>query len=167
MAASVRLSAGQGDSVSLRGTEVTFKVKSDQARGMSCTEWAAAPGFDTGLHVHERLEETWYILDGQLEFRLGDETFDASVGACVFVPPHVPHAFANRGRAPAKFLLMTSPSTHDRYFIELAEILGRSGPPDSDAIAALRTTYDTRQLSSLATAPQPPQSAAGRGQSTT
>jgi mannose-6-phosphate isomerase-like protein (cupin superfamily) len=160
MAASVRLSAGQGDSVSLRGTEVTFKVKSDHAEGVSCTEWVAAPGFDTGLHVHERLEETWYILDGQLEFRLGEETFDASAGACVFVPPHVPHAFANRSQAPAKFLLMTSPSTHDRYFIELAEILGRSGPPDSDAIAALRAKYDTRQLSSLVAAAEPPQSAA-------
>lgn len=157
MAASVRLSAGQGDSVSLRGTEVTFKVNSDQADGVSCTEWVAAPGFDTGLHVHERLEETWYILDGQLEFRLGEETFDASAGACVFVPPRVPHAFANRGHAPAKFLLMTSPSTHDRYFIELAEILGRSGPPDSDAIAALRAKYDTRQLSSLAATAEPPQ----------
>src|SRR5882757_7150123 len=103
LAASVRLSAGQGDSVSLRGTEVTFKVKSDHADGVSCTEWVAAPGFDTGLHVHERLEETWYILDGQLEFRLGEETVDASAGACVFVPPQVPHAFANRSQAPAKF----------------------------------------------------------------
>ncbi|MEA2171942.1 MAG: hypothetical protein QOF76_5242 [Solirubrobacteraceae bacterium] len=149
MAATARLSAGEGDSVSLRGTAVTFKVKSDQAEGMSCTEWVAAPGFDTGLHVHERLEETWYILDGQLEFRLGEETFDASTGACVFVAPQVPHAFANRGQAPARFLLMTSPSTHDGYFIELAEILARSGPPDSDAIAALRTKYDTRQLSAL------------------
>jgi mannose-6-phosphate isomerase-like protein (cupin superfamily) len=156
MAASVRLFAGQGDSVSLRGTEVTFKVGSDHADGVSCTEWVTAPGFDTGLHVHERLEETWYILDGQLEFRLGEETFDAPAGACVFVPPHVPHAFANRGQAPAKFLLMMSPSTHDRYFIELAEILGRSGPPDGDAIAALRTKYDTRQLSSLV-APERPQ----------
>ena len=151
MAESVRFSAGEGDSVSLRGTEVTFKVKSDQAGGASYTEWRAAPGFDTGLHVHERLEETWYVLDGALEFRVGDETFDAATGACVFVPAHVAHAFANRSQAPVRFLLMMSPSTHDRYFVELAEILGRTGPPDSEAIAALRGRYDTRQLSSLVT----------------
>src|ERR1700710_960358 len=101
MAASVRLSAGQGDSVSLRGTEVTFKVKSDHAEGVSCTEWLAAPGCDTGLPRPERLEESWYILGGRLEFRLGEDTFDAPAGACVFVPPHVPHAFANRSQAPA------------------------------------------------------------------
>lgn len=155
MAESVRLSAGEGDSVSLRGTEVKFKVKSDQAEGASCTEWVAVPGFDTGLHVHERLEETWYVLEGELEFRLGEETFNAASGACVFVPPHVPHAFANRTQAAAKFLLMTSPPTHDRYFVELADILAGSGPPDSEAIAALRAKYDTRQLSSLVAGAEP------------
>ena len=155
MGRSVRSSAGEGDLVSLRGTEVTFKVKSDQAGGASCTEWLAASGFDTGLHVHERLEETWYVLDGELEFRVGEETFKAASGACVFVPPHVPHAFANRNTAPAKFLLMMSPPTHDRYFEELAEILRQSGPPDSEAIAALRAKYDTQQLSSLATGAEP------------
>jgi mannose-6-phosphate isomerase-like protein (cupin superfamily) len=155
MAESVRLSAGEGDSVSLRGTEVMFKVKSDQAEGASCTEWIAAPGFDTGLHVHERLEETWYVIDGELEFHVGDDTFSAGSGACVFVPPHVPHAFANRSQAPAKFLLMMSPPTHDRYFVELAEILGRSGPPDSEAIAALRAKYDTHQLSALVAGAEP------------
>lgn len=40
----VLFSAGKGDSVSLRGTEVTFKVKSDQAERASCTEWLAAAG---------------------------------------------------------------------------------------------------------------------------
>jgi len=157
MAQLVRTSAGEGDAVSLRGTEVTFKLKSDEAEGASLTEWVAAPGFDTGLHVHQRLEETWYVLDGELEFRLGDEVFIAAAGACVFVPPQVPHAFANRSQALTKFLLMMSPPTHDRYFIELAEILGRSGQPDSEAIAALRAKYDTQQLSSLTTdaVPQP------------
>jgi mannose-6-phosphate isomerase-like protein (cupin superfamily) len=105
----VLFSAGEGDSVTLRGTRVTFKVKSDQAQGFSCTEWVAAPGFDTGLHVHERLEETWYMVDGELEFQVGDDTFLASRGASVFVPPRVPHAFANRQQTPAKFLLMMSP----------------------------------------------------------
>jgi mannose-6-phosphate isomerase-like protein (cupin superfamily) len=155
MGKSVLMTAGKGESVSLRGSEVIFKVRSDQAAGASCTEWVATPGFDTGLHVHERLEETWYMLDGELEFHVGEESFRATPGACVFVPPHVPHAFANRTEAPAKFLLMMSPPTHDRYFVELADILARSGPPDSDAIAALRAKYDTQQLSSLVAGAEP------------
>jgi mannose-6-phosphate isomerase-like protein (cupin superfamily) len=146
----VFLAAGDGRSVSLRGTEVAFKVESNQANGASLVEFTAVPGFDTGVHVHQRLEETWYIVDGELEFRVGDETFDAATGATVFVPPRVPHAFANRSATPAKFLLIMSPPGHDRYFDELAEILGAAdGPPDADAIAALRRKYDTEQLSTL------------------
>src|SRR5919202_1753558 len=146
----VLLARGKGRSASLRGTEVRFKVSSDDAEGASCVEFTAAPGFDTGLHVHERLEETWYILDGQIEFRVGEETFEAASGACVFVPPRVPHAFANRTDTPATFLLIMSPPGHDRYFDELAEILAVDGPPDSETIAALRRRDDTEQLSALA-----------------
>jgi quercetin dioxygenase-like cupin family protein len=139
--------------VSLRGTQVRFTVESTQAKGASCTEWEAAPGFDTGLHVHERLEETWYVLDGELEFQLDEQTFNATAGATVFVPPRVAHAFANRTDKPTKFLLIMSPPVHDRYFDELAEILAADGPPDSDKIAALRRRYDTEQISSLVAGP--------------
>jgi mannose-6-phosphate isomerase-like protein (cupin superfamily) len=150
----VLLGPGEGRSVSLRGTEVTFKVESSGADGASCLEFRAAPGFDTGLHVHERLEETFYVLAGEFEFRAGEQTFPASAGACMFVPPGMPHAFANRGTAPATLLLIMSPPRHDRYFDELAEILAAEGPPDSDAIAALRKRYDTEQLSALVARPR-------------
>ena len=146
-----KLEPGQGRAVSLRGTRVEFKVESESATGASLTEWNALPGFDTGLHVHERLEETWYVLSGELEFRVSEDVFTARAGATVFVPPHVPHAFANRGEVDAIFLLTLSPPGHDRYFDELADILAVDGPPDADAIANLRKRYDTRQIETLST----------------
>jgi len=151
MAGQAKVESGQGRYVSLRGTRVVFKVGSDRASGASLTEWNALPGFDTGLHIHERLEETWFVLSGELEFRVGDESFTAGPGATVFVPPHVRHAFANRGEAEANFLLTLSPPGHDRYFDELADILSVEGPPDPDAIASLRKRYDTRQIETLST----------------
>ena len=151
MAGQGKLDSGEGRSVSLRGTRVQFKVESDSAAGASLTEWNALPGFDTGLHIHERLEETWFVLSGELEFRVGDETFTAGAGATVFVPPHVPHAFANRRETDATFLMTMSPPGHDRYFDELADILATDGPPDPDAIRNLRERYDTRQIETLAT----------------
>jgi quercetin dioxygenase-like cupin family protein len=147
----VVLEPGEGRAVSLHGTEVVSKVDSDGARRASCVEFTAASGFDTGLHVHQRLEETFYVLDGDFEFRVGDETHQATPGATIFVPPGVPHAFANRGAAQSKLLLIMSPPEHDRYFEELAEILAADGPPDTEAIATLREKYDTKQLSSLST----------------
>ena len=154
------LPAGQGDSVWLRGTEVTFKVRSDQAAGASCVEFATVPGFDTGLHVHTKLEETFYVLEGEFELRAGNDVRRGLPGTLMFVPPGVPHAFSNRSDSPARLLILLSPPGHDRYFVELAEILAPDGPPNTDAIAALRRKYDTEQLSSLVAGAQQPSPAA-------
>ena len=145
----VTLEPGQGRSVALGPTQVSFKVESTRAKGASLIEFTAAPGFDTGAHIHERLEESFYVLEGELEFQAGEKTFRAAPGACVFVPPQVPHAFANRTETPAKLLIVMSPPTHDRYFDELATILSAAGPPDGQAIGSLRERYDTTQLATL------------------
>lgn len=63
-----------------------------------------------------------------------NDLFTAGVGPTVFVPPHVPHAFANCGEGEATVLLTLSPSDHDRCFGELAEILAVDGPPDPTAM---------------------------------
>jgi quercetin dioxygenase-like cupin family protein len=141
---------GQGRSVSLRGTNVTFKVTSGEAAGASVVEFDTAPGFDTGTHVHTALEETFYVVEGELEFELAGELTRASAGATIFVPPHVPHRFGNRGQTRARTLLVMSPPGHDRYFDELAAILATDGPPDAKAIADLRHRYDTEQMTTLA-----------------
>ena len=146
--AAVLLESGAGRSVSLGPTRVAFKVESTDASGASLVEFEAAPGFDTGVHVHERLEEIFYVTAGEFEFQGGEDSFHAMPGSCVFVPAGVPHAFANRTDEPATLLLVMSPPTHDRYFDELASIVAGDGP-HGEEIAALRERYDTKQLSTL------------------
>ena len=52
-------------------------------------------------------EETWCIVDGGIEFRVGEGTFEAAPVACVFVPPRArPARLSNRTEAPARFLLI-------------------------------------------------------------
>jgi quercetin dioxygenase-like cupin family protein len=149
MAQAIFSAPGDGDSVTFRGTTVTFKIRGDEAATASWVEFAAAPGFDTGMHVHHNLEETYYVLDGEFELCAGDELRSGGPGTVMLVPPGVPHRFANRTDVMAKVLLLMSPPAHDRYFVELAEILAAAGAPDSEAIAALRSKYDTHQISSL------------------
>ena len=146
--AAVTLEPGAGRSVSLGPTRVAFKVESADAGGASLIEFEAAAGFDTGLHVHERLEESFYVTAGEFEFQTGEDRFHATPGACIFVPAGVPHSFANRTDEPATLLLVMSPPTHDRYFDELASIVAGDGP-HGEEIAALRERYDTKQLSTL------------------
>ena len=38
------------------------------------------------LHVHDREDECFYVLDGELSIRCGGEVFDAAQGSFVFLP---------------------------------------------------------------------------------
>ena len=147
------IQAGEGKALSLRGTEVAYKAEGDRpGGGPTFLEFTAAPGFSTGDHVHSRIEEIFYVVEGQFQIRAGDRMLRAGPGDFVLVPPGVPHGFGNPDGGPAKMVLLISPAgVHERYFEELAELLAKPGPPDIRAIAELRKRYDTEQVSPLTT----------------
>jgi mannose-6-phosphate isomerase-like protein (cupin superfamily) len=67
-------------------------------------EWIAP------LHVHHADDEAWYVLEGSLRFRIGEEIFEASPGSAVLAPKGTPHAYANaRGGQRARYLLVMTP----------------------------------------------------------
>ena len=75
---------------------------------------------DTPLHVHEREDELFYVVEGEHEFRVGDERFRAGPGAAVFAPRRVPHAHRRLVPRTGRFLTMCSPAGFEGFFRELA-----------------------------------------------
>jgi quercetin dioxygenase-like cupin family protein len=145
------LQPGEATGVSLRGTQVSFLNRAEDAEGGSTIEMRAAPGFETGAHRHSSIEEFFYVVDGEIEATAGDRTVVGGPGTFVFVPKGVAHSIANRSQAPATFVFFTSPAGHERYFEELAVVLAADGPPDAGAIAQVRARHDTEQISTLRT----------------
>lgn len=140
---------GAGETLSLRGTKVRVLSTAANSAGASTFEFYALPGWDTGSHVHAKVEEQFYVIDGEMELRADDELIVGRPGTFVSVPTGTAHGFANRSSAPARMLLVVTPPGHERYFAELANILTGDGPPDPDRIAALRARFDTKQVSAL------------------
>jgi uncharacterized cupin superfamily protein len=140
---------GEGDVLTLGGTTLRVLSTAIHSAGASTFEFIAKPGWDTGSHVHTKIEEQFYIIDGEMELRAGDRVIVGRPGTFVTAPAGIPHAFANRGDVAARMLLVCTPPGHERYFAELAEILTRGGAPDPDEIARLRARYDTTQVSPL------------------
>ena len=147
------IQAGEGKAVSLRGTRVAYKAEGERpGGGPTVLELTAAPGFNPGDHVHSRIEEIFYVVEGEFQIRAGDRMLRARPGDLVLVPPGVPHSIGNPDGGPAKAVLMISPAgVQERYFKELAELLARPGPPEVPAIGELRKRYDTEQVSPLTT----------------
>jgi quercetin dioxygenase-like cupin family protein len=141
--------AGQAEGVSLAGQPLVFLVTGESTKHTSMFHWTVAPGFSTGLHVHEVQEETFYVLQGECEWQIGDEQVKAGPGTYVFIPPGVPHNIGNASGSPASMLMTVSPPGHEHYFEDLAKLVGAAVHPDPKHIAELRSRYDTRQLSAL------------------
>jgi quercetin dioxygenase-like cupin family protein len=67
------------------------------------------PGIATPLHRHTREAEAFYLLEGRMTYRAGDEDYELYDGCFMYLPKGLPHAFRIRGDAPAKFVALTAP----------------------------------------------------------
>ena len=59
-------------------------------------------------HAHSDQEQAFYILEGQMEVEVGDETYQLSSGDCVILPRDVFHKHRNTGDKPLKFLFISA-----------------------------------------------------------
>jgi quercetin dioxygenase-like cupin family protein len=110
--------------VLLRGEETAGQIA--LVRNTVPAGWAGPP-----LH-HHAFDETFYVLDGELTFQLGDELVAAGPGALAFAAGDAVHTLANRGDAPASYLLLCTPAGFERYFDRLAaEAAGTAPPPEA------------------------------------
>ena len=84
------IQAGQGKTLSLRGTQVVYKAEGQRpAGGPTFLEFTAAPGFNTGDHIHSQIEEIFYVVEDEFQIRAGDRVLRAKPGDFVLVPPSV------------------------------------------------------------------------------
>ena len=60
------------------------------------------PGYETGRHFHEQQEETYFVHQGDVEFRFGDgSTHLLGPGGVVRVDAHTPRGMRNAGDTDA------------------------------------------------------------------
>src|SRR6266568_491954 len=70
------------------------------------------PRWIAPLHMHNNDDEAWYVLEGKLCVKVGDDTVEASAGAAVLVPRGTPHTYWNPDPAPLRYLLVMTPTIH-------------------------------------------------------
>lgn len=98
-------------------------------------------GIATPLHVHSREAECFYILDGTMTYRAGEESYGLEAGSFMFLPQGVPHAFRVTGDRPVRFIGLSVPgalmSLYDEVGVPARErrLPGRDGTPMAEEIA--------------------------------
>jgi quercetin dioxygenase-like cupin family protein len=102
------LSPGEGARLEGKNRIATIKIGRDE---LSLIEFELEPGFEgPDSHTHADHVDSFYVLEGEPEFLLGDERLRLGAGSYVAAPTGVVHAFTNPGPDRARLLNVHAPS---------------------------------------------------------
>ena len=110
----VFLPPGDGERLVANNRIATIKVGREE---LALIEFALEPGFEgPDPHAHDDHVDSFYVLDGEVDFLVGDEWLRLGPRSFVAAPIGVTHAFANRDGQHARLLNIHAPSTgfHER-----------------------------------------------------
>jgi quercetin dioxygenase-like cupin family protein len=149
------MSAAIVDGPESRGTEAWWSLD------LLVVEHRCAPGMETvvlemtlpvgsspPLHQHDSLDDTWYILDGEMVVRCGDATQRVGAGHWVSMPRGVPHTFRVVGDHDARILLVHDNATFRDFIRDLGvPAEARVVPPQPafppmDELVRIATSHD-------------------------
>lgn len=135
------LPAEQGEAVSDRPARTVRALCDHPLLDVTWSRYEAGePG--PPPHVHHEHVDAFYVVEGELEFRVGPdvEPVVAPSGTYVAVPPNVVHTFSNRSDATARWLNFHAPSTGflsylrgDREGFDSFDVPASGGGPAADA----------------------------------
>jgi len=128
---------GEGKVVSARGSSMLFKAVADTTGSAFSLMERTLPVSNRRPqpHTHEG-PEGFYVLEGKIEFVVGDQSHVGGAGFWALVPSGVAHTFGNAGEVPARLLIIHVPAA-DAYFVELQELWSKETPPTPEEERAL------------------------------
>ncbi|GAA4442531.1 hypothetical protein GCM10023091_29540 [Ravibacter arvi] len=121
---------------------------------MALLDMVLPRGAEPPPHVHEREDETFYILDGTVQFVVDGVVHTLTTGAALFAPRRIPHYFRILTDS-AHILALMTPGDLWNYFIEFSEPGGETPritvpqPPTPEQIQYLAERLSDRYRLSL------------------
>ncbi len=139
------------------GDTYTILLRGTDTNGHFCLiDMYVFPGSGPPPHRHD-FEETFTMLEGQLDFIFRGEKLVVQTGETINVPANAPHQFTNSSLQPARMLCICSPAGQDEFFLEVGvPVPTRTSRPSKlseeeqlafrEKVAALVSKYKTEIL---------------------
>jgi quercetin dioxygenase-like cupin family protein len=134
--------APEGRTIAIVGDVYRFLATGADTDGRyALWEGIVPPGGGPPRHVHSREDESFYVLDGEITFHVGDDVLVAKAGTFLFMPVGTPHSFKNESPHGARMLVSVTPAGLEQMFFEvgtpLAEGETTTAPPPREEIEKL------------------------------
>jgi mannose-6-phosphate isomerase-like protein (cupin superfamily) len=110
------------ETVEVLGNQIAFLARAAETGGaIGAIEFTAPHAFvGPSAHIHRRMLDAVVVLEGTMDFQLGEETGTAEPGSLVLAPPGVAHTFSNPRESPLRLLDLYIPGGFERFFEERA-----------------------------------------------
>ncbi len=132
-----------GTDISSPGRQsLSLLVGEETAGKLYATDVFLMPGFGAPSHHQPTEEELWYLLEGELDVRVGRRRTTIRAGSFAYIPRKTTHAFRNNGSAPARLLAWNSPAGHERAFEAMRAMAARG----ITAFPDLRDMFRTHEV---------------------
>jgi len=142
----LHLDASAGPAFSAAGDVYRILATGEQTGGVyALCEARVLPGGGPPPHIHHREDESFFVLEGEVAFTLGDKKVVAKTGAFVQGPRGIPHAFKNESPAPARMLILVTPPGFEKFLADFAHPVPSFASPPVPV-----TPADIEQLLSVA-----------------
>ncbi len=106
----------QEDAFWWQGSLYRMKARAEDTGGaLGLVEASFYRGFGPPLHVHRREDEAFYVIEGEIRFRQGEEELVGGPGSWVWGPRGVPHTFKVQSES-ARALILATPGGFERMF---------------------------------------------------
>lgn len=127
---------GEGKTVQVMGEPYIYKATGSDTGGAYSIVEVTVSVHGPPPHIHHNEDEAFYVVEGELDFQVGERTVRALAGSLVFGPKGVMHGYSKVGPGPAKLLEIFSPPGFERFFEEIA------GLSDIDQIKGIAEKYN-------------------------
>jgi quercetin dioxygenase-like cupin family protein len=123
---------------------------SDTGGSFSLIHGFEIKGLEPPPHIHTREDESFYILNGEIDYTVDQKVFSARQGDWVFLPRNIQHSFRVK-TDQAEVIIHLSPGGFEDYFREMSEPAKElvipprpQGPPDVKRIVATASKYGVK-----------------------
>ena len=87
-----------------------LKVTGEESRGLVTVLSGVVHSAGPPLHIHESEGEVVIVIEGELDYQVGDDRGALTSGGMLWFPRRVPHAVANLSQEPCRFITVVTPS---------------------------------------------------------
>jgi quercetin dioxygenase-like cupin family protein len=121
--APITVNAQDGQSLSVVGDTYRILMTGEQTDGaFAAIDMLIPPNGGPGPHAHAKFQESFYVIEGEVEFKSEISTYTAKKGSFVNIPlGGIVHGFKNKTDKTAHLFCFVIPAGLEAFFKEIGE----------------------------------------------